>query len=62
MTITQYEQHQVRCGCGAVHTATRPEGARSGPAAYGPNLQALAVYLLVAQYIPAHRWWHCWSR
>lgn len=55
VTITQYEQHQVRCGCGAVHTATRPEGARSGPAAYGPNLQALAVYLLVVQYIPAHR-------
>jgi transposase len=25
--ITQYDQHQVRCGCGRLHTAARPEGA-----------------------------------
>ena len=24
--VTQYDQHAVRCGCGTVHTATRPEG------------------------------------
>lgn len=53
--ITQYNQHKVRCGCGAVHTATRPEGARPGPVGYGPNLQAMAVYLMVVQHIPAHR-------
>ncbi len=41
--ITQYDQHQVACGCGKVHTATRPEGARVGPVGYGPNLQAFAV-------------------
>lgn len=29
-TNIQYEQHTVRCGCGKVHTAARPEGA--GPA------------------------------
>ena len=53
--ITQYDQHQVLCGCGVVHTATRPEGARPGPVGYGPNLQAFAVYLMVVQFIPAHR-------
>lgn len=53
--VTQYDQHAVRCGCGAVHTAARPEGARTGPVGYGPNLQAFAVYLMVAQHIPVGR-------
>lgn len=53
--LTQYDQHAVACGCGEVHTATRPEGARSGPVGYGPNLQALAVYLLVVQFLPVGR-------
>lgn len=53
--ITQYDQHAVRCGCGAVHTAARPEGARSGPVGYGPNLQSFAVYLMVVQHIPVGR-------
>lgn len=39
--ITQYEQHSVRCGCGRVHTATRPQGARPGAVGYGPTLQSL---------------------
>jgi hypothetical protein len=55
VTITQYDQHQVRCGCGAVHTASRPEGARTGPVGYGPNLQAFAVYLMVVHFIPVGR-------
>jgi transposase len=55
VTVTQYDQHAVRCGCGAVHTATRPEGARAGPVGYGPNLQAFAVYLMVMQVIPVAR-------
>jgi transposase len=53
--VTQYDQHQVRCGCGAVHTASRPEGARTGPVGYGPNLQAFCVYLLVVHFIPVQR-------
>ncbi|MGH3779114.1 MAG: DUF6444 domain-containing protein, partial [Pseudonocardiaceae bacterium] len=28
--VIQYDAHQVQCGCGAVHTATRPQGARAG--------------------------------
>jgi len=53
--VTQYDQHQVQCGCGQIHTAARPEGARPGPVGYGPNLQAFAVYLLVVHVLPAHR-------
>jgi transposase len=41
--VIQYNAHQVACGCGAVHTAARPEGARAGQLGYGPNLQAFAV-------------------
>ena len=53
--VTQYDQHQVQCGCGKVHTADRPDGARCGPVGYGPNLAAFAVYLMVVHFIPAHR-------
>jgi transposase len=53
--VIQYGQHQVVCGCGKVHTAGRPEGARSGPVGYGPSLAAFAVYLMVVHFIPAHR-------
>lgn len=46
---------QVRCGCGTVHTAHRPEGARTRPVGYGPSLQAFCVYLMVVQFIPVQR-------
>ena len=55
VTLTQYDQHQVQCGCGRRHTALRPQGARTGPVGYGPNLAAFAVYLMVVHFIPAHR-------
>jgi transposase len=55
VTVTQYDQHSVRCGCGKVHTAARPEGARPGIVGYGPNLQSFVVYLMVVHFIPAHR-------
>lgn len=55
VTITQYDQHRVECGCGRRHTAIRPDGARPGPVGYGPNLAAFAVYLMVVHFIPAHR-------
>lgn len=53
--VTQYDQHAVTCVCGQVHTAACPEGARPGPVGYGPNLQALCVYLLVVQFLPVGR-------
>jgi len=55
VSITQYDQHQVRCGCGRLHTADRPQGARAGRVGYGPNLQAFAVYLMVVHFVPAQR-------
>ena len=55
VSVTQYDQHQVRCGCGRLHTATRPDGARCGLVGYGPNLQAFAVYLMVVHFVPAKR-------
>jgi transposase len=55
VSVTQYDQHQVVCGCGRWHTAARPAGARSGPVGYGPNLAAFAVYLMVVHFVPAHR-------
>ncbi|MDT7713967.1 MAG: transposase [Pseudonocardiales bacterium] len=55
VSITQYDQHQVRCGCGRLHIAQRPEGARCGVVGYGPNLQAFAVYLMVVHFVPAQR-------
>jgi transposase len=53
--VTQYDQHAVRCGCGKVHTAPRPEGAGTGKVEYGPTLAAWAVYLMVAHHLPTHR-------
>jgi len=53
--VTQYDQHRVACGCGRMHLAARPAGARSGRVEYGPNLAAFAVYLMVVQFVPAHR-------
>lgn len=62
VTVTRYDQHQVRCGCGRVHTATRPEGARSCLAGYGPNLQAFAVYSWSCTSCPRTAAWSCWAR
>lgn len=54
-TVTQYDQHAVRCGCGRVHTAARPEGAGTGKVEYGPVLAAWAVFLMVVHHLPVHR-------
>lgn len=53
--VTQYDQHAVRCGCGKVHTAARPDGAGTGKVEYGPVLQGWAVYLMVVHHLPTHR-------
>ncbi|MEX5710022.1 transposase, partial [Parafrankia sp. FMc6] len=54
-TVTQYDQHVLACGCGTVHAAARPGGARPGPVGYGPNLQAWCVYLMVVHHVPVAR-------
>jgi transposase/uncharacterized coiled-coil protein SlyX len=52
--VVEHRLHRRRCGCGATTTATAPDGV-GAPAVYGPNLRALAVYLLVFQHIPVAR-------
>ena len=53
-TVTEHRLFKRRCGCGSVTTAAAPAGVNA-PVAYGPNLRALAVYLLVFQHVPVER-------
>jgi transposase len=55
VTVTQYDQHAVRCSCGTVHTADRTPGAVPGPVGYGPHLAAFVLFLLVVHHLPTHR-------
>lgn len=54
-TVTEHRLHQVRCDCGHVTGATPPEELAGSPTSYGPNLRALACYLLVVQHVPVER-------
>ena len=52
--VTEHRMHKRACGCGCVTTAPAPAGV-DGPACYGPNLRAIAVYLVVYQHVPVER-------
>lgn len=52
--VVEHRLHKRRCGCGTTTTAVAPAGV-GAPAVYGPNLRALAVYLLVFQHVPVAR-------
>ena len=52
--VVEHRLHRRRCGCGVVTTAAAPVGV-GAPVVYGPNLRALAVYLLVFQHVPVAR-------
>jgi transposase len=54
-TVTEYQLHSLRCGCGHVTRAGLPAGVADAPIPVGPNLQTLAVYLLVVHAIPVER-------
>lgn len=55
-TVTQYDEHAVRCGCGKVHEAAPAAGAgQAGTVTWGLNVQALAVFLLVMHHVPVER-------
>jgi transposase len=43
------------CGCGREHLAPRPPGVPDAPLSIGPDLRALAVYLVVFQHLPVER-------
>jgi transposase len=51
----QHDLHQARCRCGLVHVAARPEGVPDSAVSIGPDLRALAVYLVVFQHVPIER-------
>ena len=51
----QHDLHEVRCACGKAHVAARPQGVPDAPLSIGPNLRALAVYLVVFQHVPIER-------
>lgn len=52
--VVEHRLQKRRCGCGCVTTAVAPAGV-SAPASYGPNLRALACYLVVFQHVPVER-------
>jgi hypothetical protein len=50
-SVTQYNEHAVRCHCRKVHVAAPPAGAgEAGSVTYGLNLQAWVVFLLVMHH------------
>ena len=51
----QHDLHETVCGCGRHHVAARPAGVPDSPVSIGPNLRALAVYLVVFQHVPVER-------
>ncbi len=51
----QHDLLQVRCECGKVHAAPRPAGVPDSAVSIGPNLRALAVYLVIYQHVPVER-------
>lgn len=53
-TVVEHRLHRRRCGCGHVTAAAAAPGI-TAPATYGPNLRALAAYLVVFQHIPVAR-------
>ena len=51
----QHDLHLGVCGCGREHLAARPPGVPDTPLSIGPDLRALAVYLVVFQHVPVER-------
>jgi transposase len=49
--VTEHRAHRCRCACWTVTAEPMPEEIAGSPSSYGPNLRALAVYLLVFQHI-----------
>src|SRR5689334_8588280 len=47
--VTEHRAHRCRCVCGTVTASPMPGQVAGSPSSYGPNLRALAVYLLVFQ-------------
>lgn len=50
--VTEHQLIARRCSCGATTCGTPPRGV-SAPAAYGPRITAIVLYLYVGQFSPA---------
>lgn len=55
VTVTEHRAHRCQCTCGVVTAGPMPAGVAGSSSSYGPNLRALAVYLLVFQHVPVER-------
>lgn len=55
VSVTEHRAHRCRCACGTTTRAVMPVSVAGSPTSYGPNLRALAVYLLVFQHVPVER-------
>jgi transposase len=55
VSVVEHRLHTLRCGCGYLTCAPLPQEMADAPASYGPNLRALATYLLVFQHVPVQR-------
>ncbi|MGV1009486.1 MAG: IS66 family transposase [Dermatophilaceae bacterium] len=53
-SVTEHQIVSCRCACGHVTDGQAPAGV-SAPVQYGPNLRALAAYLVVYQHVPVER-------
>ena len=53
-TVTDHVGYRCRCRCGTETTAEFPPEAKA-PVCWGPEVRALAVYLLVRQHLPVER-------
>jgi transposase len=51
----QHDLHVSRCGCGRMPVAACPQGVPDSAVSIGPNLRALAVYLVIFQHVPIER-------
>ena len=51
----QHDLHRGVCGCGREHIADWLPGVPDAPLTIGPQLRALAVYLVVYQHVPVGR-------
>jgi transposase len=51
----RHDRHRGLRECGREHAAARPPGMPDAPLPIGPNLRALAVYLVAFQHLPVER-------
>ena len=54
ISCTEHRAVTKRCTCGATTKGAFPKEAKA-PAAYGPNVRASALYLLMGQHLPVER-------